>query len=314
MRIFFAADAHGSTEVWKKWLNTSKHHDPDVLMLCGDLTSKALVPIIEERKGYTCHYFDKKWKLKTEEDVRKMEDRLAAVGVLSMRCTPEEVAELQADQKKVTKTIHDAIMARMKEWLDLLVKRIDTKKITVIAMPGNDDDPDVDAIIKSYEDRGVIYPLDRVVKLNGYELISLAHVTPTPWDTPREMTEEQFEKEIDRLMGKVKDPRKAILNFHMPPHETTLDLAPELTKDLKVVSDLSHVVMTHVGSKAIRSAIERYQPLLGLHGHIHESDGLEWLGETVVINPGSEYEKGILRGYIIDIVDDKIGSYLRISG
>jgi len=314
VKLFFSADAHGSTEVWKKWLNACVKHNPDVLMLCGDLTAKSLVPIIKKDNKYICHYFDKKWDLETEDEVGNMEKRLASVGVLTLRCTETEVAELQASAVKATKAIHDAIMARMEEWLDLLIERVDTRKVIAVAMPGNDDSPDIDELIKSYQDKGVVYPLDRVVDIMGHELVSLAHVTPTPWDTPREMTEEQLEKEIDKLMKKVKNPRQAIFNFHVPPYGTSLDMAPELTKDLRVKSDMGQIYLSHVGSKAVRAALEKYQPLLGLHGHIHESDALERLGETVIINPGSEYEKGILRAYIIEIVEGKVDNYLRISG
>jgi len=314
MKIFFSVDAHGSTEVWKKWLNVCPTHNPDALMLCGDLTAKSLVPIIKKGNKYVCHYFDKKWNLETEEEISKMESRLASVGVLSLRCTEAEVAELQADEAKVTQLIHDAILARMEEWLDLLVERVDTRKVKVVAMPGNDDNLDIDAIIKSYENQGVIYPLDRVIDLGGHELISMADATPTPWDTPREKPEEELEKEIERLVQQLKNPRQAIFNFHMPPYGTSLDKAPELTKDLRIKSDLSTILLAHVGSKAVRAALEKYQPLLGLHGHIHESDAYEKLGETVIINPGSEYEKGILRGCVIEIIEGQVDNYLRISG
>ena len=218
-------------------------------------------------------------------------------------------------RSKVTQLIHDAIMVRMEEWLDLLVSRVNLQHQTAVVMPGNDDSPDTDELIKSYENRGVIYPLDKVVDIKGHELISLAHVTPTPWHTSREWPEEEFEKEIDRLMQGVRNPRQAIFNLHMPPHGTSLDKAPELTEDLRAKSHLGQVFVSHVGSKAVRSAIEKYQPLLGLHGHIHESDGSEKLGETLVVNPGSEYEKGILKGYIIELSDDgMVNDCWRITG
>lgn len=314
MRIFFSADAHGSTELWKKWLYVCTTHNPDVLMLCGDLTAKSLVPIIKKGSKHTCHYFDKKWELETEDEIHKLETHLASAGVLSMRCTETEVAELQKNEAKVTQIIHDAILARMEEWLDLLVSRVDTRKVIAVVMPGNDDSLDIDEVIKSYQDRGVVYPLDQVVDLMGHELISLPDVTPTPWDTTREMTEEQLEKEIDKLMQDVKNPRQSIFNFHVPPYGTSLDQAPELTEDLKVKADFGEIFLSHVGSKAVRAALEKYQPLLGLHGHIHESDGIQKLGETTIINPGSEYEKGILRGYTIEIIDGRVDNYLRISG
>lgn len=314
MRIFFSADVHGSTLVWKKWLKVVDMYHPDVMMFCGDLTAKSLVPIIQTKDGYTCHYFEKRWDLAKEDDVQKMEERLAAVGVLSLRCTPEEVEELQRDETKAMRAIYDGILARMKQWLDLLVERVDTQKRVVIVMPGNDDIQEIDALIKSYEDRGVIYPLGRVVQFSGYELVSLAHITPSPWDTPREMSEKELHREIDRLMEGVNNSRRAIFNFHIPPYGTSLDQAPELTKDLRIKSVAGQISLKHVGSKSVREAIEKYHPLLGLHGHIHESDGIEKMGDTLILNPGSEYEKGILRGYIIELNEGKIDDCWRISG
>ena len=49
--------------------------------------------------------------------------------------------------------------------------------------------------------------------------------------------------------------------------------------------------MIHAGSTAVRASIEKHQPLVGLHGHIHESKGFVTLGRTLCLNPGSEYGK-----------------------
>ncbi|MCI2415202.1 MAG: hypothetical protein MPF33_08205 [Candidatus Aramenus sp.] len=83
------------------------------------------------------------------------------------------------------------------------------------------------------------------------------------------------------------DPSKAILNFHAPPYDTKLDQA---FVDGKRV---------HVGSRAVRDLINEYRPLLGLHGHIHESWATDKVGGTVVVNPGSEAYEGILRFSIV---------------
>ena len=68
------------------------------------------------------------------------------------------------------------------------------------------------------------------------------------------------------------------------------------------------------GSSAVRSAIEKHQPLLGLHGHIHESKGFVKIGRTFCVNPGSEYGEGILRGVIIDLEDGKVKNFLLTQG
>ncbi len=72
--------------------------------------------------------------------------------------------------------------------------------------------------------------------------------------------------------------------------------------------------MVSVGAVAVRNAIEKYKPLLGLHGHIHESKASEHLGRTLILNPGSEYGEGILRGVLVDLDDKKIQSHLFVQG
>jgi Icc-related predicted phosphoesterase len=54
--------------------------------------------------------------------------------------------------------------------------------------------------------------------------------------------------------------------------------------------------------------IKRRQPVVGLHGHIHESKGAQQIGKTMCVNPGSEYSSDVLRGVIVDFAAD--GSYL----
>ncbi len=141
-------------------------------------------------------------------------------------------------------------------------------------------------------------------------MISLSWSNPTPWDTPRECGEEELEKKIDGLASQIEDMKSAIFNFHVPPHGTALDEAPALSKDL--VPSVGKTVSA--GSKAVLNVIRKYQPLLGLHGHIHESRGVQKIGRTVCMNPGSEYTEGILRGVIVFLEKKKIKDFMFTSG
>ncbi|MGD2250011.1 MAG: phosphoesterase [Candidatus Methanofastidiosia archaeon] len=314
-RMFFSVDAHGSTAIWKKWVRVPEFHDAEMLLLCGDLTGKALVPLIEQSDGsYKTTYFGRGWHLTSEKEVAEMENRLAASGCYSFRTTSEEVNEMKNNPKLVDTMMNDAMANRMREWLEFLVEKVDTSKVQVMAMPGNDDEFLIDPVIKSFEDQGVIWCLDKVVEIGGFETISLEYVNPTPWDTPREYSEKEMKKKIDKLVKKLDDPSKSIFNFHCPPYNTHLDLAPKLDKTLRPVVTAGTVQMIHVGSKAVRDAEEKYQPMMGLHGHIHESYASDKLGETIVINPGSEYGEGILRGYIIDFDEEGIDKYWKVEG
>jgi len=143
----------------------------------------------------------------------------------------------------------------------------------------------------------------RVVDLgDGFSMFGLGYSNITPWNCPRDISEEELAAKIDVLARQIERMDRAIFDIHVPPYDTGIDSAPELTSDMTVVSDsLGAPIMVAVGSTAVREAILKYQPMLSMHGHIHESSGVRKLGATTIVNPGSEYAEGILRGVLIDL-------------
>jgi len=301
--------------VTRKWLHVPEAHGADVLMFCGDLTGKMIVPFIKQNDGTTrVDYFKAKEMLQSEAEVQGMKTKLQDIGVYYFDTTADEIKQFQEHPEKVDDFMAKAIEERMKQFCDLIIERIDTKKTKVFVMPGNDDIKIVDEIIKSYEDKNIIYPLDKVTDVGGFETISFEFVNPTPWDTPREMNESDLKKAIDKLITRLSDPSKSIFCFHCPPINTKLDSAPKLNKDLAIETAGGIPQFEHVGSKSVRAAIEKYQPILGLHGHIHEAFGFDQIGKTLVLNPGSEYGEGILRGYIIEMSAGGVDKYWKVEG
>jgi len=314
-RIFFAVDVHGSTIVWRKWLSAVQFYNVNILMLCGDLTGKMLVPLIKQKDGsYLVSFFKSKYTLKTEDEYNKMMQRIENSGNYPFVATVHDIEEMKKNKEKVDSMMNKAIVDRIRQWLDMAMEKVDTKKIQLIVMPGNDDIHQIDEVIRGYGDRGVTSALEKVVDIGGIETTSFAHVNPSPWDTPRELPEEELAKRIDGLVAKLSDPKKAIFNFHCPPFKTKLDLAPKLDKTLKPVTEGGAVVFDHVGSTSVRNAIQNYQPQIGLHGHIHESGDFDKIGDTPIVNPGSEYGEGVLRGIIVEIEDKKIAKFWRVEG
>ncbi|MEM1650140.1 MAG: hypothetical protein QXX47_04630, partial [Sulfolobales archaeon] len=205
IRIFFSVDVHGSTLVWRKWLKAFELYKVNTLILSGDLTGKVLVPIIRRSSGiHTARYFGRVWELKNEEEIRAFEERLEGAGAYYVRVDEKELEDLKASPEKVNKLIIEKMIERLRKWLDMLVEKIDTRKVTTIVMPGNDDEYVIDDVIKEYSDRGVIYPVDRVVELGDAEMISCPYVNPTPWNTPREMKEGDLEKYLERQISKLR--------------------------------------------------------------------------------------------------------------
>jgi Icc-related predicted phosphoesterase len=314
-RVFFSVDVHGSTLVWRKWLAAVDYYKVDTVMLCGDLTGKMIVPIIKQSDGtYLVRFFKREWKLKSSEEIENMKLRIENSGNYPLITTPEEVERLRKNPSEVDLIMRKAILERIRKWLNLAVEKIDTKTKQLIVMPGNDDIFDVDDVIKEYEDRGIIYPLHKVIEIAGVETISFDYVNPTPWETPRELKEEEMRKRIEGLVSMLRDPSQSIFNFHCPPYNTRLDLAPKLDKSLKPVTVGGEVVFEHVGSKAVRNALIKYKPQIGLHGHIHESGGIDKLDGVPIVNPGSEYGEGVLRGILFEIENKKVIKYWRIEG
>lgn len=279
------------------------YHKADVLMMCGDLTGKALVPIVK-RKQDEWYYapLGKEEILHSAEEVKAVMDKLHDRGWYPFETTPKEVEELKADSKKVNELFAVLMKDTLREWLEMANDL--EQSIKVIVSPGNDDRFDIDEVLRNNE--RIIYPLNRVVDIDGiHQLISCEWTNLTPWNTPRQCSEEELRKRLEREFKRVNKYDDLICNFHAPPLNTVLDVAPKLDKNKKQVMQFGNPVSINVGSEAVREAIEQYQPFLSLHGHIHESCGFEYVGRTVCINPGSEYESGLLRGYVIDLPPKK---------
>jgi Icc-related predicted phosphoesterase len=181
-------------------------------------------------------------------------------------------------------------------------------------MTGNDDPHELKQILRSSP--ALTETEDRLLDLGeGITMISCGWSNPTPWHTPREMDDDNLERRIEKTAAEVSNPERAIFNLHVPPARTAIDLAPALDESLKPVVKGGAVMMKPVGSEAVRRVLERYQPMLGLHGHIHESRGAIRLGRTLSINPGSEYGDGVLRGALLDLTGrNGVRSYQLPSG
>jgi len=226
--------------------------------------------------------------------------------------------EIAHDPKKQDELFKKLMIESIERWMKLIMEKVDLSRTRVIVNPGNDDIFEIDPIIKRYEEESkgrIIYPLDKVVWLDDkHPMISCEWTNPTPWNTPREEPEDKLKKRLEEKFKLVKDYENLVCNFHCPPYDSGIDMAPKLDKNLKPILVGGHPVMVPVGSKAIREVIEKYQPLLCLHSHIHESPGEVYIGRTLCINPGSEYDRGIFRAYIFDLEPSGIGKHWRTYG
>jgi len=310
-KVFFATDIHGSETCWRKFLNAPKFYGVDVLVLGGDMTGKALIPIVRDGNRHAVVLQEHQYVLESEDEVAQMERRIAGHGYYSVRVSLDEMAWLQTNPIMVERLFQEQMHATLEHWMDLAEKKLADRPVKCYVCPGNDDRPETDEVIARST---VIEPAEgHIVDVEGIEMISTGWSNPTPWETYRECTEEELAARIDTMTGELHDPGRAIFNLHCPPYRSKLDEAPALDKELRPLH--GGQLLRPVGSTAVREAIMRHQPQLSLHGHIHEGRGMARLGRTLAINPGSSYETGTLQGAVIEI-DARRGvrTYALVSG
>jgi Icc-related predicted phosphoesterase len=303
-RVFFATDIHGSEQCFRKWVNAAQVYEASALILGGDVTGKVVVPLVDGDGTWRGEIFGEPVEARSEEELAALQKRIRTMGRYDVVLSPEEKAELDADPALLDGIFRRVMRESLERWVALAEERLAPLGVPCFVMLGNDDFEELADVLRGSE--VVTYAEDVVAELpGGFELASIGYSTPTPWHTPREVSEEELGRRIDALIAEVKDPEWAVFNFHCPPRDTHLDQAPVLDDELRPTVDASGLKVGSVGSASVRAAIERTAPLLGLHGHVHESPAAQKLGRTVCINPGSDYGDGILRGAIVDLDREK---------
>jgi uncharacterized protein len=311
-KIFFATDVHGSEICWKKFISAGRFYEADVLILGGDISGKAVVPIIHSGNGsYKSILLEHESILHSEDEVLEMEKRVRSRGYYPYRTDPDEMQELRSDPEKIHTLFLSLVLKTAEQWLSYADEKLTGSGIRCFVSPGNDDMFELDSMIQSA--RNVELCEGKVVELDDHhEMISSGWSNQTPWHTFREASEDDLAKNMDAMIENVKNMPNCIFNLHVPPFGSGLDEAPELTKDLR--PKLAGNILIPVGSKAVHDAILKHQPLLGLHGHIHESKGTKRMGKTLCINPGSMYEQGYLSGALITLSKEKIKNFVMTNG
>jgi Icc-related predicted phosphoesterase len=310
--LFFATDVHGSDICWKKFVSAGKFYEADILILGGDMTGKAIVPIIHQGgETYKAILLEQEFMLHGEDEVKDMAQKVKSRGYYPYRTTPDEVAELDANPERVDELFVQEVFKTAEEWLAYADEKLAGTGIRCYVAPGNDDMFELDDLIRTATQ--VELAEGRVIRLDEHhEMISSGWSNITPWHTYREEEDDALRVRYDAMLAQLENPQTAIFNLHVPPYGSTLDDVPELTEDLKPKHAGRSLVPA--GSRAVRDVIEQYKPLLGLFGHIHEGKGAIRIGRTLCINPGSMYEQGRLLGALVKLERGKIKNYILTTG
>lgn len=316
-RIFFATDLHGSDVCFRKFIAAGDFYGADTLILGGDMTGKMIVRIVEKKNGkYVCNYWGRDWEFDSPKDLSVFEQRVRNAGYYPYRTSESETDDLTSDSSKLDKLFAKLMMERLESWVSFAEEKLKNRNVQCYITGGNDDPFEVSEILR--KSKVIVDPEEKVVRLDeSHEMISLGYSNPTPWNLPRDVPEERLAEMIYGMTSKVETMSNCIFNLHVPPKDSLLDQCPLLDASVeppKPVTKGGQPVVFGAGSKAVADAIRECQPLLGLHGHIHESRAAQEVGRTICLNPGSEYSEGILRGAIISYDEKRILSHQFTSG
>lgn len=316
-RLFFSTDVHASEIVFRKFLGAAKFYEVDTLIMGGDITGKTVVPVVEDTKGtYHLNFQGQEYVDLANKDVSALETRIANAGLYPHRVSASEYDSLRTDESQVS-TLFDMLMIeRLSSWAALAEENLASLNVKCYWTGGNDDKQEVLDSVKSTEH--FVNVDGKTAELeSGHEMVNLGWSTPTPWKTPRECDDADIGARLQPLIDGLREPSSCIFNVHVPPFDSGLDSAPKLDASFnppKPVVEGGQQVLIPVGSTTVRQAIQKTRPLLMLCGHIHEAKNAVKIDRTTCINPGSEYQSGILRGVIVNLVKDKVLSYQFTSG
>lgn len=322
-KLLIVSDLHGSRMAYGKLSNAPRIYDCEAVIFAGDLTGKAVVPIVNVNDDLYEAVIFGDHKTFPEKELENTIKTIEMSGYYTAVLSKSEYEELANDEKK----IRDLFLRVEREKLEAAFQNIENKfsqkKTKIYILPGNDDSESISEFAREYSSNSDIFvDIDeRIAEVGDLQLLGFGFSNKTPWNSPRELTEEQIEARLSDMFDKIDQSRlsKTVAVIHVPPHGTMIDQAPALTPDLRPVIKGGDAVMTSVGSTAVRKVIEKYSPMMGIHGHIHESPGVDYIRSNTrrkvpVLNAGSEYQAGVLRGALVAVEDGNVDNVMLTRG
>ncbi|AKA74879.1 phosphoesterase [Saccharolobus solfataricus] len=264
-KLGFFTDLHGSEYSFKRSLNIAKSKRVDFLIISGGLIAKEIL-FVEDIGG---RYFLNGKKV----NLNNLNEDALRSGKYIVVDKKEVIEDIKSDKSKLEKIVIEKASEQMSRWVKIAEEIFRLEK--VFWSPAHGDIPQLDSILKNY---GSNLINENVINLEEIQIVSLGFGSPIG-NSYREIPDSELYIKGKSLL-KDADKERLIMNFHMPPLNTKLDNAKVGLRK------------SHVGSKAVLDLITEFQPIISLHGHVHESTSMDKVGETIAINPGSLYQLG----------------------
>ena len=277
--LYYASDVHGSDQCWRKFLGAGRFYGVNALIMGGDLTGKAIVPITMDGESFSASSWESGSAGRARRISRSWRARSATTACIPGGPSRRRSARRTATPRSREQLFEQVIVDELRRWIELADERMADYGIDVFVMPGNDDPWSCDAGDRERGARAGLRRPDRACRRPRDDLVRLRE--PDAVEQPARAGRGRAVCADQALAEQLESPETAIFNLHVPPHDSGLDTANEINPDLTLVFKSGQPNPIPVGSTAVRQIIEEYQPLLALHGHIHESRGEARIGRTL---------------------------------
>lgn len=254
-RLFFATDLHGSERTFRKFINAGKFYDVNVIVMGGDIQGKLMIPIINEGNGHHRATVQGRVEhLESEEELKNLMGKLDILGFYYKVMELDEFQSLQANPEDVHSLFNVLAKQKLINWVSLAEERLNGTGIKCFVTGGNDDEWEVLNVMKQEPTKSFFAVENEMVHVDeDHTMISVGISTPTPWKTPREVSEEELSAMIEQMAALVPDMSKAIFNFHDPPKDSTLDTCPMLDWDKDLRTDHQRWATDHARGRLERN-------------------------------------------------------------
>src|SRR6201994_3018030 len=191
-RLYIASDLHAAEKAWRKFVNAIKLdvYKADVALLAGDLTGKAIVPIVQDpgaaQPRYETDLFGVHRTARGDEELAALQRDIADVGYYSFVTTNQEAERLSGGEPARDELLHRLMSERVQEWLELATDRLADSPVPLYLIPGNDDEFGIDELLDAPGHSPVNVDGKVVEMPGGLQLLACGWSNHTPWNTPRE--------------------------------------------------------------------------------------------------------------------------------
>ena len=179
MRIFFASDLHGSERCYRKFLNAAAFYEADVLILGGDLTGKAILPIVELGKGrYMARMMNNEVVEIDDDSLPALDRRIRDMALYPYVADRESLDHVRSSKEAMDATFTSVMRESLTSWMALAEEGLSPRSMRCFVIPGNDDMKVVDEVLERAPELVVNVAKERAWVDDTHEIIGLDTSTP----------------------------------------------------------------------------------------------------------------------------------------